>query len=170
MKITAMNIDPEVDSMLRGIYATAKSNLERDGMLRAMMFIETPRGMNIIDLHNGLANKDALAGVMRQVVRQLKATSIITVMEAWVTMRNPDQIKKDRFGKPDIDSLTPPSQDPQKQEAVFLNLMCNNDPGIFSIMAMITRDENNKPTIPSTMPNPEHMSNALGRFGNPWFS
>lgn len=172
MKITRTSgsIDPEVDSFVRGIYATARTLLERDGSLRAMLFIETPRGHVAVDVAQGMSPgaKDQLAAFMRRAVRQLQATSMLFLSEIWYRTEKPPANEEDAKRLEETMNRGV-SQMPDRKEALMLNLMCSNDPGSFSALVDIERDEEGKPSLPEAMPPLQYASQWQGRFGNPWY-
>jgi hypothetical protein len=152
---------PDDDAMneLRGIYGSAGALLREDGRLDPMCFFrrlrhltdgEDGEGWGILDVRCNLAgvdfneDKKLVGRIIRTIARDTKASCVIFLCEAWYSA----EAAVDFIATGDT---IPPSLQPDRKEGVIFSVSM---PGhrCWMLGVSITRDENNKPSIPEEFP------------------
>jgi len=170
-------IDPELTeqetALFHFIYSKAAQMLQRDGELQPVAFFRVgskptmkgPQPKMIVpvkmDMPGNDQGKDALAETLRHITKQLDADLVLMILESWMVKPNEeetDYIQKHGEWK------VRPSQHPDRIEIVFFTVSKPTGES-WSAWAEITRDANNKPSIPLEPPKLEFLK-AGGRFGN----
>ena len=160
--------------MFQDIYKNANRCLREHGFCQPVaIFIDYDKmkdeinevhicGMQVPD-HDGA--KDDLAKALRQFGYRTKSTALVTVLEAWALKDNKDVSKMSKQNAAKYFAENRPSLSPERVEIVMLNLELKGV-GTYTFVAEITRDANDKPSIPLTPPEPIGAVKTEGRFGD----
>lgn len=145
------------EQLIRRIYPLAKKNLETDGHLRAVVFVDGVGGMLMFDVNECMASdnaKDEIASIVKKAVEALEASAVLFLTEAWYYI-NPD---------PDInfEDQVAPSQHPERKEAVFLQYESASE--CLSGRANILRGPDGRPKLCDLVIYP--VEAKRGRFSN----
>ena len=164
---------PKEVSMFRHVYTKAAELLSRDGVLQPVAFFragEKPRlkgptkGVIVpvqMDMPGNDHGKNAVAEVLRHLVKDLDADMVLMVLESW--MVKPSDLEAEYWKKEGCFQV-PPSKHPRRIEIVLFHL---SKPGgdSWSAWVEIQRDAHNNPSIPTEPPKLEYLQSD-GRFGN----
>lgn len=76
----------EPKAFIKNIYEMAKKNIERDGMLRGMIFADGPGGVIIADVHELMCTQESKDQIEQIVLKFITAgsTAILMMTEAWM--------------------------------------------------------------------------------------
>ncbi len=170
-------IDPEPTEkeiwLFNRIYESATQILAKEGHLEPVGFFRTgehptmqgmPSGMIVpvqMDMPGTDAGKDALAHVLRRVVKETDADLVLLVLESW--MVKPTEQEAQYFKREGCFQV-PPSQHPNRIEIVLFSLSKSNGDS-WSAWVEIHRDQHNRPSIPEQAPKLEYLKSG-GRFGD----
>ena len=165
---------PELKGTLKdflcGIYQTSRQLLDHAGELQPIVFFVRhdkvtdkiaeggviPCGMQMPESQQG---KDAVAQMMKSMGYRLNATAMLSILESWQSSP-PEGLTNEEAYQWALNN--PPSLDPNRKEIVMYTLEVKGV-GSYTVIAEMTRDENDKPSIPEVMP--ENTGYTLdGRF------
>ena len=170
-------IDPELKSgetdLVHHIYQRAAEALAKVGHLPPAAFFRVGPmpvlpGMkpgNIaalrLDMPGHDAGKDALARLMHEFARRADADLAILLFESWMIKPNAEEAQ---YIQEHGEYLVRPSEHPNRIEIVLISV---SKPGgqSWSAWVEISRDHNNRPSIPTELPPLEYLRNE-GRFAN----
>ena len=160
-------------SLFHRIYTKTVQLLHRDGEVQPVAFFragEHPRlqgptkGMIVpvgMDMPGSDVGKDAIAEVLRHLVKDLDADLVLMVLESWMVKPSPEEAE---YWKKEGCFQVMPSKHPHRIEIVFFTLSKPNGDN-WSAWVEIHRDHNGKPSIPEQPPKLEYLKSG-GRFGN----
>jgi len=170
-------IDPEPTEkelwLFQRIYESAAQILTKEGHLEPVAFFRTgknpplsqiPTGMIVpvqMDMPDSDTGKEALAQVLRDLVKKMAADLVLMVLESW--MVKPSETESQYFQHEGCFQV-PPSQHPNRMEIVLFSLTKSNGDS-WSAWVAIHRDPHNQPSIPEHPPKLEYLKTG-GRFGN----
>ena len=170
-------IDPEPTDkeawLFQRIYESATRILAKEGHLEPMAFFRSgehpllsqiPPGMIVpvqMDMPGNDQGKDALAHVLRDLVKKTDADLVLLVLESW--MVKPTEQEAQYFKQEGCFKVMP-SKHPNRIEIVLFSLSKSNGDS-WSAWVEIHRDSNNQPSIPEQAPKLEYLKTG-GRFGN----
>ena len=170
-------IDPEPTEketwFFHRIYESAAQLLSKHGQLEPIGFFRTgehpqlpgmPQGMIVpiqMDMPGTDAGKDALAQVLRELVKKTDADLVLLVLESW--MIKPSETETNYF-KQEGCFQVPPPQHPNRMEIVLFSLSKSSGES-WNAWVEIHRDQNNRPSLPEQPPKLEFLKSG-GRFGN----
>jgi len=170
-------IDPEPTEketwLFNRIYESATQILAKAGNLEPVAFFRTgehpqltgmPTGMVVpvqMDMPGSDAGKDALAHVLRDLVKKTDADLVLMVLESWMVKPNEQEAQ---YFKQEGCFKVMPSKHPNRMEIVLFSLSKSNGDS-WSAWVQIQRDSHNQPSIPEQPPKLEFLKSG-GRFGN----
>ena len=170
-------IDPEPTDkeawLFQRIYESATRILAKEGHLEPMAFFRSgehpllsqiPPGMIVpvqMDMPGNDQGKDALAHVLRDLVKKTDADLVLLVLESW--MVKPTEQEAQYFKQEGCFKVMP-SKHPNRIEIVLFSLSKSNGDS-WSAWVEIQRDSSNQPSIPEPAPKLEYLKTG-GRFGN----
>jgi hypothetical protein len=170
-------VDPEPTEaelkLFHRIYHTAVRLLTTDGGLQPVAFFRigahpklpgVPHGMIVpvqMDMPGNDIGKDAIAEVLRQLVKETDAELVLMVLESW--MVKPTAEEAEYFKREGCFQVAP-SKHPHRIEIVLFSLSRSTGES-WSTWVEIQRDAHNQPSIPDQPPKLEYLKTG-GRFGN----
>jgi hypothetical protein len=130
----------QAEKFIRTVYETAKRAFDSDGMLRAMAFVHVDGRIVIIDVHEGMDDKDRLAFVIKKACEGLDADGICLLSESWYL----DDKDADEYQK-NMDKYDGIASHPNKKEGV--SFVFETKSGTTAAKANILRGPNGKPYL-----------------------
>lgn len=125
-------------------------------------FVGVTKGGNRLPLPAHWSNnrqKDIYAMLTRATFKAIGVTRYALVSEVWIAVEPGD---KDH--PPDMNNMIPPSQRPDRTEAIMIQAFDKGAMKSVSVIIPITRDSDGKPTLGE--PKTEEMELTTGRFAN----
>ena len=170
-------IDPEPTEkelwLFNRIYESATQILAKKGNLEPVGFFRTgehpampgvPSDVVVpvvMDMPGSDAGKDALAHILRDLVKKTDADLVLLVFESWMVKPTEQEAK---YFKQEGCFKVMPSKHPNRIEIVLFSLSKSNGDS-WSAWVEIHRDSRNQPSIPEQPPKLEYLKSG-GRFGN----
>jgi hypothetical protein len=151
-------------TFIERIHAMAKKNLENDGQLRAMAFLDGPGGIIICDINEMMSSrkaKDEIDRTLKGIAKAKAADAILFLSEIWM-LKGDDTVVKEYMDN--LDKYPNGVSDhPNRQEAVVFSYEAR-DGSKLTGMANILRSEG-KPFLTELVYQDPAIS-SRGRFVN----